>query len=140
LDRHSIYSVRENYTEMVQLHRRELGRRLVEARGKGKFACIQFDKLIIEGNVYTYDEGTNQIVRIGQIVGMLIQATSIGGTGNVSMYSISNTEHYGGFVYQTTLMIIHAILNYVRSLKSRVLRKKQAYQNRNRNKLASSII
>ena len=64
-DRQSIYSVRENYTEMVQLHRRELGRRLVEACGKGEFACMQFDKLIIEGNVYTYDEGTNQIVRIG---------------------------------------------------------------------------
>ena len=50
---------------MVQLHRRELGRRLAEARGKGEFACMQFDKLIVEGNVYTYDEGTNQIVRIG---------------------------------------------------------------------------
>ena len=27
--------------------------------------CHWFDKLIIEGNVYTYDEGTNRIVRIG---------------------------------------------------------------------------
>ena len=26
--------------------------------------CHWFDKLIIEGNVYTYDEGTNRIVRI----------------------------------------------------------------------------
>ena len=53
---------------MVQLHRRELGRRLAEARGKGEFACMQFDKLIVEGNVYTYDEGTNQIVRIGAAI------------------------------------------------------------------------
>ena len=52
---------------------------------------------------------------------------------------VQYTEHYGGLVYQSTLMIIHAILNYVRSLKSRVLRKKQAYQHRNRNKLVSSI-
>ena len=59
------FSVREDFTERVQMHRRELGKHLVEARHRGQFAAIRFDKLIIDNSVYKYDEMTNEITRIG---------------------------------------------------------------------------
>jgi len=59
------FSVREDFTERVQMHRRELGKHLVKARYRGQFAAIRFDKLIIDNSVYKYDEMTNEITRIG---------------------------------------------------------------------------
>lgn len=64
-DRNSAYSVREDYTERVQLHRRELGKRLVEARSNGQYASLRFDKLIIDNDVYKYNDLTKSVVRVG---------------------------------------------------------------------------
>lgn len=38
LSRESSFSVREDYTDRVQLHRRELCKRMIEARENGEFA------------------------------------------------------------------------------------------------------
>jgi len=61
----SQYSVREDYTERVQLHRRELTKTLIEARNQGKYASLRFDKLIIDGDTYMYIDTDDTIKRIG---------------------------------------------------------------------------
>jgi len=61
----SQYSVREDYTERVQLHRRELTKTLIEARNQGKYALLRFDKLIIDGDTYMYNDTDDTIKRIG---------------------------------------------------------------------------
>ena len=84
-DKHSQYSVREDYTERVQLHRRELGKRMIEARSRGNYASLRFDKLVIEDSVYKYDDKTNTMVRIGASRGRQrgnIQHASTGRTVN----------------------------------------------------------
>ena len=63
------YFVQEDYTERVRLHRRELGKKLIEARENDQFAVMNFDKLIIENSVYRYNEGTKGIVRVGAVRG-----------------------------------------------------------------------
>jgi hypothetical protein len=65
LNRGTAFSVREDYTERVQLQRRELGQNLVQARNSGQNASIRYDKLIVDISVYKYDDLTNQITRIG---------------------------------------------------------------------------
>ena len=64
-DKNSVVSVKYDYTERVQRHGRELGKRLVGAREKGEYARLKYDKLVIQGQIYKYDEVTNEIVRIG---------------------------------------------------------------------------
>ena len=44
-------------------HRKILGERLAEARAKGSYARLNYDKLIVDGQTYKYDERTNEIVR-----------------------------------------------------------------------------
>ncbi|WAR29874.1 hypothetical protein MAR_003442, partial [Mya arenaria] len=62
---HSV-GMREDFTERVQLHRRELGKRLVEARSRDQYASMRYDKLIIDDGVYKYDDLSKQVVkRIG---------------------------------------------------------------------------
>ena len=58
----SEFSVKEDFTERIQKHRRELGKRLMEERAKGKSARLKYDKLIIGRQVYRYDERTNKII------------------------------------------------------------------------------
>ncbi|KAL4219085.1 hypothetical protein ACF0H5_021668 [Mactra antiquata] len=60
----SHFSVREDFTERVQLHRRELGKKLVHARSQGHYASLRYDKLIIDNSVYKYDDMIEQITRI----------------------------------------------------------------------------
>jgi len=62
-------SVYEDYTDRVKLHRRELGKKLVEARGRGQYAAMSFDKLIIDTDVYRYDEDSQSMVRVGKARG-----------------------------------------------------------------------
>jgi FtsZ-binding cell division protein ZapB len=69
LDRNSQFSVREDFTERVQLHRRELGKRLVQARSQGQYASLRFDKLFIDNEVYQYDDLTGEITKIGNTRG-----------------------------------------------------------------------
>ncbi|WAR21343.1 PTPRT-like protein, partial [Mya arenaria] len=64
-DRQSQFSVREDFTERVQLHKRELGKRLVEARSRDQYASMRYDKLIIDDGVYKYDDLSKQVKRIG---------------------------------------------------------------------------
>lgn len=65
LNSQSQYSMREDYTERVQLHRRELTKTLVEARNKGKYASLRFDKLIVDSDMYKYNDTNNTVEQIG---------------------------------------------------------------------------
>ena len=65
LDSRSQYSVREDFTERVQMHRRELSKSLVEARNQGKYAALRFDKLIIDGKTYKYNDNDSKIECVG---------------------------------------------------------------------------
>ena len=65
LNSQSQYSVREDYTERVQLHRRELTKTLVEARNQGKYASLRFDKLIVDGDTFKYNDANGTVERIG---------------------------------------------------------------------------
>ena len=42
--RNAKYYVQEEYTDRVKLHRRELGKRLAEARQNGQYAVMRYDK------------------------------------------------------------------------------------------------
>ena len=64
LDRKSKYFVKEDFTERVQKQRRELSKWLVRARDKGENGPLKYDKLIIEGVTYTFDQLSNNIVRV----------------------------------------------------------------------------
>ena len=57
--------MQEDYTDRVKLHRRELGKRLAEARQNGQYAVMRYDKLIIDNDMYKYDERNEQIVLFG---------------------------------------------------------------------------
>ena len=61
----SVFSVREDYTEQVSAKRKVLGRHLKEARDKGQYARITYDKLIIDNSIYRLDQKTNDIVHVG---------------------------------------------------------------------------
>ena len=47
LDKECIRRVHEDFTDRVKLHRRELGKRLVQARENGQYTSMNYDKLII---------------------------------------------------------------------------------------------
>lgn len=57
--------VQEDFTERVKVCRRELGKRLVDARKKGLYASMQFDKLIIENEIYRYNNVNKEIYHAG---------------------------------------------------------------------------
>lgn len=65
----SPFAIHEDFTDRVRVHRRELGIRLVEERERGKYARMNFDKLIVENSVYGYDEQSKSIYRIGDARG-----------------------------------------------------------------------
>ena len=65
LGRNSPYHVHEDFTDRVRHHRRELGKRLAEARQNGLFASLQYDKLIVDSTMYGYDECKQTIYEIG---------------------------------------------------------------------------
>ena len=64
--RHSEYSVKEDFTQRVKHCRRELGKHLLDARDKGLYAAMHYDKLIIENEVYKYDGGNQDKKKVGQ--------------------------------------------------------------------------
>ena len=55
----------EDFTDRVRLHRRELIKRLAQARNNGQYATLNFDKLIIENTVYGYNEESQDTYTIG---------------------------------------------------------------------------
>ena len=57
--------MREDYTECVQLHRRELTKTFVEPRNQGKYASLRFDKLLLTG---TRSSTTTQTVQSNGLV------------------------------------------------------------------------
>lgn len=69
LNKTSPQSVHEDFTTRVLHHRRELGVRMMEARREGKYASVSYDKLIIEDDVYKYDERSEKPVLIGRARG-----------------------------------------------------------------------
>lgn len=66
LGRDSRFSVQQDFTERVKLHRRELGKEMVKARNDGHYAVIRYDKLIINNDIFKYDDSKGSIVCIGQ--------------------------------------------------------------------------
>lgn len=50
--RHTEYTVQDDFTYRVKLHRRELGKRLIEERARGNHAAISYDKVVIERSVW----------------------------------------------------------------------------------------
>jgi len=63
------YSVHKDFIERVKVHRRELGKRLVQERERGNYAAMSYDKLIIENTVYGYDEMNENVFEIGRARG-----------------------------------------------------------------------
>lgn len=66
LSRDSNISVKPDYTDRVVRHRRELGRRMLDERQKNNYATISYDKLIVNDQIYKYDDITSSIVCIGR--------------------------------------------------------------------------
>lgn len=91
LSRNSGYTVREDYTDRVLLHRRELSKKLVDARENGQYASLRHDKLIVDGSVYKYCEKSQQIILLGAARGRSGQNTQhTGGHRNVVNETRSN--------------------------------------------------
>lgn len=66
LTRDSQYTVRPDYTDKVKRHRRELGARMLLERRNNNYAAVRHDKLIINDQIYKYDDVTQSIVCIGR--------------------------------------------------------------------------
>ena len=66
LTRTSNVSVREDFSQRIRKHRYELGKHMIEARQNNRFASISYDKLIIDGNVYKYNESDDNLVCVSQ--------------------------------------------------------------------------
>ena len=64
LDDEAPYTVRQDFTQRVKKHRRELGKEMIAAKARGQQARIKFDKLEIDGDLYRYDDATGEIVLI----------------------------------------------------------------------------
>ena len=64
LDDEAPYTVRQDFTQRVKKHRRELGKEMIAAKARGQQARIKFDKLEIDGDLYRYDDATEEIVLI----------------------------------------------------------------------------
>ena len=62
----SDYSVKEDFTERVQRQRRELGKYMMQERAKGRYARLKYDKLIVDTDIFKFDDSINRIVRIGK--------------------------------------------------------------------------
>ena len=65
-NKESPFAVHEDFTDWVKVHRKELGKRLVQERQKGSYTSLNYDKLIVENSVYGYDEDSSSIYRIGR--------------------------------------------------------------------------
>lgn len=66
LTRDSNLSAKPDYTDRFVRHRRELGHRMTEERQKNNYAAMSYDKLIVNDQVYKYDDLTKSIVCIGR--------------------------------------------------------------------------
>ena len=64
LDEDTSYSIRQDLTQRVKKHRRELGKEMIASKARGQEGKIKFDKLIIDGDLFRYDDATEQIVAI----------------------------------------------------------------------------
>ena len=60
----SSYSIQQDLTQRVKKHRRELGKEMIAAKARGQEARIKFDKLLIDGELFRYDDATEKIVAI----------------------------------------------------------------------------
>jgi len=65
LGRNSTYAVQQDFTERVKRHRKELGEEMLEARKRGQYASVRYDKLFIDNKIYKYDDDSKSIVYIG---------------------------------------------------------------------------
>ena len=68
LDNDSPYTVRQDLTQRVKKHRRELGKEMIAAKARGQQARIKFDKLEVDGDLYRYDDTLEEIVLIPRTV------------------------------------------------------------------------
>ena len=66
LKRDSKFSVNEDYTDRVKNHRRELGKEMIEARKQGHYAVIRYDKLVINNDIYRFDDCKGSIEYFGK--------------------------------------------------------------------------
>ena len=64
LSRDSGYSVPENFSDRVKFKRRML-QKLVEATENGQQATISFDKLVVDNNIFVYDDYLRTIIQVG---------------------------------------------------------------------------
>ena len=58
--------VKPDYTERVARHRRILGSRMLRERENGNYATIRHDKLIVDDQIFRYDDLLNDTVCIGK--------------------------------------------------------------------------
>ncbi|XP_070550019.1 uncharacterized protein [Ptychodera flava] len=58
--------VGEDFSDMVKEKRRKMWPTMNEAIKEGKRATMRYDKLIIEGEIYIYDDKAQDVVRISQ--------------------------------------------------------------------------
>mgnify|MGYP000178630543 CR=1 FL=1 len=56
IPRDSNISVKPDYTDRVVRHRRELGHRMLEERQQNNYTAISYDKLIVNDQLYKYDD------------------------------------------------------------------------------------
>ena len=61
----SDYSVKQDYTDRVKRHRRLLGEIMLTKRNDGHYSVIQYDKLVIDDQIYRYDD-TQGLVCLGR--------------------------------------------------------------------------
>ena len=66
LSRESGITIKEDYSQRIRKHRYELGKRMIEARQNNQFATVSYDKLIIDGNVYKYNEKDDSVVLVSR--------------------------------------------------------------------------
>ncbi|KAH3774725.1 hypothetical protein DPMN_176116 [Dreissena polymorpha] len=59
------HSVQQDFSDKVRKHRHILGERMVQERRNDNYAVIRYDKLIVNGQVYKYNDITQSIVPIG---------------------------------------------------------------------------
>ena len=93
LDNDSPYTVRQDLTQRVKKHRRELGKEMIAAKARGQQARIKFDKLEVDGDLYRYDDTLEEIVLIPRTRGRS-QVRARAGSGD----ALRHTQENGGLV------------------------------------------
>lgn len=66
LTRDSNFTVRPDYTDRIKRHRRELGTRMLHERRNNNYAAMRHDKLIVNDQIFRYDDATESIVCLGR--------------------------------------------------------------------------